>query len=120
MGLYRKVMKFWQRGSRGWSEEDTWNLDTYIAEVLGGSLQYLSENNHGAPGGYPTENPENDTDFDQWDADLRRWATAFREYAEPVDAYLPYSEYWKEQERRTENMYKALKEMTPWFGALWD
>jgi len=46
---YRAIKRFIQRGTRGWSNEDTWGLSGYLARVLSESIRHLKENNHGMP-----------------------------------------------------------------------
>jgi hypothetical protein len=56
----------WQRAKRGWADRDTWNLDSYLLEILPEMIDYLREHTHGYPGeynGFPT--PES------WDNYLR-------------------------------------------------
>ena len=46
-----------QRVIRGWSDRDTWNLDSYLLEILPEMINYLREHTHGYPGeynGFPT------------------------------------------------------------------
>lgn len=45
------VREFIQRGRRGWSDSDTWSLDTYINRVTGEALVYMNAHNMGWPGG---------------------------------------------------------------------
>ena len=47
----RKIKAFWQRGKRGWSDRDTWQLGGYIAKVISESVLYLEKTNSGYPGG---------------------------------------------------------------------
>lgn len=47
----------WQRATRGWANRDTWNLDSYLLEILPEMIDYLREHTHGYPGeycGFPT------------------------------------------------------------------
>lgn len=128
MALYRNIKNFWQRGRRGWSDEDVWSLDRYMARVIGEALLHLAATNHGAPSGYPVEYPdvntenmfEVETDFEQWDRDLTRWGKTFIKYSKEVDIDLPLEEYWDEEARRHDEFKKAWTEMTPWLGSLWD
>jgi hypothetical protein len=47
--IWRKVKKFYQRGVRGWSDEDTWSFDHYLTRVIVGGLAQLKEDVHGYP-----------------------------------------------------------------------
>ena len=55
--------------------------------------------------------------------DLRRWATAFAEDPDDVDIYdreNGYARHNAEETRRRTNLHTALKELEPWWEALWD
>lgn len=110
-GWYQDIKTYWHRARYGWAPRDVWSLDNYLAGVLAGSLEHLAKTTHGAPFGYPNMTPhvvESDTDHEKWEADLRRWAKAFHDYAEDED-------FWYSKEVRD-----ALLEIAPWFGSMWD
>lgn len=121
-GWWRDLRTYWYRARYGWAPRDTWSFDTYLCDVLGYGLEYLAEHKHGTPIGYPDPNGGETTDHEQWVADLKRWASAFRENPHDVDIYdAPYYEkHNAEEKRRSENIHQALKEMEPWFESLWD
>jgi len=121
---------YWHRARYGWAPRDTWSLDLYLNSVLGGALDHLATHSGGAPTGYGVDAPEgydvdgnlDTTNFAQWEADLRRWAAAFREAAEDVTIYdaPTYERQQAEERRRRENLHTALREIEPWWDALWD
>jgi len=45
-----KIKSFFERGWRGWANEDTWDFDLYLAEVISKGLKQLKKYNHGCPG----------------------------------------------------------------------
>lgn len=45
----RFIIKLYQRGTRGWADEDTWSLDYYILSWLPDALEKVAEDSHGAP-----------------------------------------------------------------------
>jgi hypothetical protein len=47
--LCRKVKWFFQRGSRGWADCDTWGLDDYLNSWMPKALVYLKAHKHGIP-----------------------------------------------------------------------
>lgn len=60
-----------QRARRGWSDADTWNLDTYLTQLIAGALTHLADRSHG----YPAESsPE-------------EWAQVLQRIAGPLAAY---------------------------------
>ena len=120
----RDVRVYWYRARHGFAPRDTGALDAYLCHVLAGALAYLADHHHGSPPGYPNPAPNVDdaTDHDRWTADLRRWARAFAEYPDDVDIYdAPnYERQRAEENRRRAAINDALRELTPWFWALWD
>lgn len=56
--LYRKCKRGLQRAYRGWADEDTWNLDRYLASVIKESVTYLKSYKYG----YPTDLTEKEWD----------------------------------------------------------
>jgi len=45
----RKIKSFFQRGYRGWADEDTWDFDLYLAKVMSQGLKHLKKHHHGCP-----------------------------------------------------------------------
>lgn len=146
-----RIRTFWfdlhtlyHRARYGWAPRDVWSLDHYLNRVLAGTLERLAATAHGSPSGYPypdlhvrcgtTVRPyrEDDapddvvTDHEQWQADLKRWARAFREAEEDDDIFEDGSpfrtgeERQAEVDRRRDALRQALAELTPWWEALWD
>ena len=138
-GWMRDLYTFYHRGRYGWAPRDTWNLDHYLNRVMGCTLKHLAEHTHGTPSGYPhKKNPPMEqygpvTDHEQWQKDLRRWSVAFLDlhaweddHAE-MDAYDTYRGnpdenkiIRKMEENRRQRVERALKELAPWWGGLWD
>lgn len=55
----------WQRATRGWANRDTWNLDSYLLEILPEMIDYLRIHAHGYPGYGEFDTPE------KWDKFLK-------------------------------------------------
>ncbi len=49
-GWTRSIIYFIQRGRRGWSERDVWDLESYLAGVIEGSVEHLRQTTHSYPG----------------------------------------------------------------------
>lgn len=47
--IYREIKWFIQRGQRGYSDRDIWNLDYYLAELISKSVLNLKNNHQGYP-----------------------------------------------------------------------
>ena len=46
---FRNLKAAWQRATRGYADRDTWNLDSWLLQVLPAALKYLAEHSHGWP-----------------------------------------------------------------------
>lgn len=47
--LLRRILWFFQRGFRGYGDNDTWDFDVYLAEVISKGLKQLKKYHHGCP-----------------------------------------------------------------------
>jgi len=47
--LKRKIYFFFQRGIRGYAEEDIWGFDYYLSKIIAGGTKYLKTNCHALP-----------------------------------------------------------------------
>jgi hypothetical protein len=125
-GWAADIYTYWHRARYGWAPKDTWSLDHYLNGVLAGSLVHLADHSYGTPAGYPTlelTEATDATDHVKWEADLKRWARAFSEDPDDVDIYDAsdgYVKQWAEEKRRRDAIHQALREMEPWWDALWD
>lgn len=124
-GWVKDIRTYWHRARYGWAPRDTWSLDYYLCGVLAGSLERLADHAPGTPAFYPNQNPvtgDEETDHNLWRADLKRWAKAFSESPHDVDIYdaPTYEKQLAEEERRRDAIHTALRQMEPWFDALWD
>ena len=45
----RKIKSFFQRGFRGWADEDTWGFDLYLAKIISQGLKHLKKCQLGCP-----------------------------------------------------------------------
>ncbi len=123
-GWLLDIHNYWHRARYGWAPKDTWSLDNYLNGVLAGALTHLADHSHGTPAGYPSvaATLETETDHAQWESDLRRWAKVFSEDPDDVEIYdkPDYTAQWAEETRRRDAIHQALREMEPWWDALWD
>jgi hypothetical protein len=74
--LFRKIKSFYQRGRRGWADEDTWNFFSYLCDIIAPALRRLGDNCHGCPDAYYDQHKEND-ECHKWRAILETMAQGF-------------------------------------------
>lgn len=109
-----EIKFFIQRGTRGYSDRDVWSLDYFMSVTIGSALVSMSENIHGAPGGYPNfNNTDGETDFALWQSDLKRYG----------EALLKYSTMDDESEEHYNSVMSDVREamefISLWFPSLW-
>jgi len=98
----RRLSRFIQRGRRGWANEDTWNLDSYLSGVIASSIEHLRD--HG--NGYPADLAE-----EGWKDVLTRISAGFRANAEPANVESPVA---------NRDLDEAFNLLRRWFPCLWD
>lgn len=92
----RRIKWFIQRGRNGWAECDTWNLDTYICEVLSGLISHMRDNLTGYPAGLalikevPCKEEEYKSEINQWKKILDEMIWAFEFMENIADSRAPY------------------------------
>lgn len=101
--IYRKIKRGWQRAYRGWADEDTWNLDGYLASVIKESVTFLKSHHYG----YPTDLSEK-----EWDDILSDIIYTF----DRIDAQNKLNFIFIDQER-VERGWTYFKK---YFRNLWD
>lgn len=102
----RKARMFIQRGRRGWSDEDLWQFDHHIGQVIAGGLRQLAATTHGYPQG--EEFPE----FEVWQAYLTG-------IADDLDAWTkdPLELHNTEAFERSR---AAIRRLAEHYGSYWD
>ena len=135
----RKYIK--ERAKNGWSSYDAWSFDTYLARVISGALEFLSQGHMSHPYEYTPE---------EWSEKLHYIAECFKQYNEdpPCPAYTAWHEsvlreetkkgcvtisggdeelykaWFEEEKRNQENKMKKLKEgfdlLYEIYPSLWD
>lgn len=68
----------WQRGRRGWADEDTWGFDTYLATVISQGVGYLRKNQQGFQCVH--DKGEHKCMPEDWDVVLKDIEEGFRDY----------------------------------------
>ncbi len=136
---WRDVRDFWQRGHRGWADNDTMDLNSYLAGVIAGSVACLRDNEVGmpvtlhdedgnllydliprwegddpAPAGVVTDS---DTAAQMWRDRLGKIAKAFQDYKNFDDAHTV--EQMVENDKLRPEVMRAMRLFLQDFDALW-
>ena len=86
----RKYVK--ERARQGWSRYDAWDFDGYLANIIGGALEFLADNN--------MSHPYDITD-EEWKAKLKHISECFKQYN--VEPPCPAYEAWRASVHREES-----------------
>jgi hypothetical protein len=114
----RRWLTNWaQRARRGYSTEDTYDFDGYLACVIAGGVQEIRDNLHGWPMQL-SEATDSDADaLAAWGAILDKIVAGFSLYAEEGGYPL---EDTAEAREKTEVIGEARALFNEWYGHLWD
>lgn len=118
----RKIKFAYQRVTRGFSDQDAWNGDMYLASQIAGIAEWLVENGHGVPSSYayqPDLNDPVEIMAERRDSEYRKHIAVFKEYANNGPAF---DQEWKDELGGV--LDKDLDESLQWFAKhfveLWD
>ena len=109
----RKTKFFFQRGWRGWADEDVWGFYCYLSKVILEGLEHLQENKHGYPATLDGMTGKYEYDMDRWDKILNEMIDGFRlvrECAKGDNLEIGFT-YHSEEEK--DRMNKHMQEKFP-------
>ena len=101
--LPRRLRFMWQRFSRGWSDDETWNLDHSLAKIIAPRLRRFRELNNGHPGTMSEE---------EWEECLDEMVWAFEYIADEGGNYV-------ENTAQLERAERGLQLFAEHFSHLW-
>lgn len=111
---WRRGQWSWQRMRRGWSDRDTWNLDSYLAHVISGSVTHLRDHGRGYSG------EQNGANEQQWHDILTQIAEPLSRDWDRVNEDEAPEQNRERKERELGDQQDALRLMAQWFHHLWD
>ena len=123
MRSFRYPKWWYQRITRGFSDQDMWNADHYLAGVFAGVLQWYIDKGMGVPMAYISEDDPYGEDVNAMafrrDADYSKHITIFREY---LNNGLAYNKDWQKEFGGVldEDIKAALQWFSEHFTELWD
>jgi len=119
----RKIKWFYQRGTRGYSDRDTWSLDWHLCEYMGNALRELAENVHGVPGfdigRHPLSENPNDWEF----LTIEEWRATILYIADTFDLGRKIQDYDVPGDKMEAAMLRfqhGMRMFTEYFFNLWD
>lgn len=103
--VINRIVWYHQRGRRGWSDADSWSLDSYIARVASEGMGRLAARTHSWPG-----------EHSQWPT-FEAWQEHLTSMSVRLGAWN--SDTFSEKES-FEITHKAVQEFAENFGHYWD
>lgn len=102
-----------ERADRGFSREDTFSFDTYVAGVIAGGVRELQRRGLGCPGGFRDEEGLTlEERCKAWEELLGEMACGFEAYVEATASSAMFE--------HPDGFKRSMELFTTWFGALWD
>ena len=115
----RKSKSFFQRGYRGWADEDIWSFDYYLSTIIIEGLAYLKRHQNTLPTYQPLGKETMEAAQKRWDSILDKIINAFKYakmYINGDECITPT--IWEEKyEKDYEEGMNLFKEH---FFSLWD
>jgi len=127
--VFREIKWFIQRGKRGYSDQDCWNINSYLCEVISPMIREM-KNGTGCPGNLYDIKKKNKECW-KWEEILEEIAQGF-EAAQSIEEekFLQFKknkdgnyENWidkKKQEQLTKKFDKGISLFVEYFWNLWD
>ncbi len=112
-----EIKWLWQRGKRGWADEDIWSLDWYLSSWLPAAFRKLAKDAHGCPGDlFDKKNKKNQCH--KWHKILEEMALGFEAYCK-FEEYMgnDYAKEYKKMKKLRDRSFDLMKE---YWGNLWD
>lgn len=109
----RHIKSFWQRGMRGYSDCDLWNIDEYVSEVMIGVLTQFKEHH----AGYPSTISDK-----KWTSILGEIIEGFKAHqAFDDDDMIKNGEYNREKsDALIKKFNRGMRLLSKWYFNLWD
>lgn len=116
----RCVKSFWQRGRRGFSDVDCWNLGSYLNSWMPQAIRRL-KNGHGYPGflinSFDPTDEESKAAYATWQTMLEEMAQGFEASNALDEKLLPSDPGWEVAQQKVE---KGMALFAKHHMALWD
>lgn len=102
--MFKEIKYFIQRGRRGWSDRDAWDIDQYIAEMIPPMVRRIAKNGMGCPQEFYDNTCKND-ECHKWNDTLEEIAQGF-EAAVQIKNLSRYCRWLKTPEGLYDHVYE--------------
>jgi len=112
-GLWQDIKSFYQRGTRGYSDVDVWDLGYYVSSFMPEAIRKLKSDNPSIVSAHPTGVKTRK----EWDKMLEKMAKGFEAVNKIADILNLTPEKFKKLEKTKKEGMAIFAE---WIEALWD
>jgi len=113
--LPRKIYWFFQRGFRGYGDNDTWDFDSYLSTMIPQALKDLNKYQHGLLTWRKGKSEAQAKK--EWNEIQNKIINSFELAKKYIDLDVTPQE-WKEKYKKQYN--EGMKLFSKWFFAFWD
>ena len=126
--FFRNIKYAWQRATRGFSDPDWWEFDSYLSRIISGGLKTLDKNRHGFPTELYSQLGEEDGN-QEWSKILSEISAKMEKYERlklseyPPDNLPPEAirEWYENNQKEAENAWNgAIDLLKKWHNDMWD
>ena len=126
--FFKNIKYAWQRATRGFSDPDCWEFDSYLSRIISSGLKTLDKNRHGFPTELYSQLGEEDGDK-EWSKILSEISAKMEKYERlksseyPPDNLPPEAirEWYENNQKEAENAWNgAIDLLKKWHNDMWD
>ena len=126
--FFRNIKYAWQRATRGFSDPDCWEFDSYLSRIISGGLKTFDKNRYGVPAELYFQLGEEGGDK-EWSKILSEISAKMEKYERlksseyPPDNLPPEAirEWYENNQKEAENAWNdAIDLLKKWHNDMWD
>ena len=126
--FFKNIKYAWQRATRGFSDPDWWEFDSYLSRIISGGLKTLDKNRHGFPTELYSQLGEEDGN-QEWSKILSEISAKMEKYERLKSSEYPpgnlppeaIMEWYENNQKEAENAWNgAIDLLKKWHNDMWD
>lgn len=126
--FFKNIKYAWQRATRGFSDPDCWEFDSYLSRIISGGLKTLDKNRHGFPTELYSQLGEEDGN-QEWSKILSEISAKMEKYEQLKSSEYPpgnlppeaIGEWYENNQKEAENTWNsAIDLLKKWHNDMWD
>ena len=126
--FFKNIKYAWQRATRGFSDPDCWEFDSYLSRIISGGLKTLDKNRHGFPTELYSQLGEEDGN-QEWSKILSEISAKMEKYERLKSSEYPpgnlppeaIMEWYETNQKEAENAWNgAIDLLKKWHNDMWD